>query len=405
MGFPSRGGAAIAVNGTVIDDTPGEVDFVDSGSVTWLGVLNGQVVEIQGFTGALTPGSVQPGMPGILVSPGGSGPLDTEGKISPDYAVENYKQYYDNGFRLQFRGVWSVDSFISKVGIFFDDGITTGYTDIQGYTPTLTVPQTAYTDWGIVDIPPSVGMADTDPLLIALGAGNDSFFFGWQMVGAWVEYRWVDQNVPPSFSGATVEPGTADGQIPIWADQKEVYEAGAIAVEGVDVLSTGESAGEVLTAQGGGVSAWAAPGGANVGGFSATRFNVQSIPDSTWTDLLFQQEVWDTDGYHAGTSADFTVPTGKGGKYVLCWSVPFLSNAVGVRRATVFYQGSRQGTNETFEVPANASHDTTVNGSCIVNLADGDTIKVQVWQNSGGALDTNPGGSFVTPWFMAMRVG
>lgn len=405
MGFRASP-LAVEVNGSIY--RPGTLDFEDSGSVTFLETLIGNLLQLQAFTGTLVPGSVQPGTPGLLVSTGGSGALDTEGVISAYYSVENYKAHYDNGFRLQFRGVWNVDAFVSTVGLFVDDGINAiFYQAIRGYTPTLTVAQDAYTDWGIVDIPPPVGMTDTDPLLLALGAGNDSIFFGWSMLGATVEYRWVDANADPTATaGAIVLPGTVDGQIPIWADQKEVYEAGSVAVEGVDVLSTGEGTGLVLTSDGADGASWDAPGGANVGGCSVTRYNTQSINNTTWTALGFEQEVWDTDGYKAaGYTTDIVIPTGKGGKYVVCWSVPFASNATGVRRATIQYGGSRQGTDETFEVPAHASHDTVVNGMAIVDLSDGTTLNVMVYQSSGGALSTSPGGSYVTPWLQLMRIG
>lgn len=409
MGFPPKGGAAIAVNGVVIDDAPSEVDFVDSGSATFLGILNGQVVEISAYTGSLTPGGVTPGQPGVMVSPGGTGALDTIGVISPYYLVPNYKTLYDNGFRLQMRGVWQVDEFIDQVGVFYDDGVNPpNFNLIRGYTPRLTAPQTVYTDWGIVDLPPDPGTTD---IQIALGAGNNSFFFGWEMVGAWVEFRWVDSHVPDSFDGAQVNPGTVDGQIPIWVNQQEVYVAGTNAPEGTAVKSTGEGSGLVLSSDGADGAAWAAAGGANEGGVQAWRGTNQSIPDNTDTAINFGNKNYDTDGYAPGIgggnfSTTVTIPVGKGGKYLVTFAVPFAASPGTLMSAYPELGAGGTFPHDTWLKEGNASGQTVITGAVIATLNAGDTVKLFCWQNSGGALDMAPeGGGVVSPNLTLARIG
>lgn len=410
MGFRASP-LAVEVNGSIY--RPGTLDFEDSGSVTFLDTLIGNLLQLQAFTGTLVPGSVQPGMPGLLVSTGGSGALDTEGAISSYYSVENYKAHYDNGFRLQFRGVWNVDAFVSSVGLMVDDGFTPIFFQlIKGYTPTLTVTQDAYTDWQIVDLAPPVGMTDNDPMLIALAAGNDSIFFGWSMLGATVEYRWVDQNADPTgTAGAIVLPGTVDGQIPIWVDQQEVYTPGGVSVEGVDVLSTGESAALVLTTDGADGASWEAPGGANVGGVQVWRGTVQSIPDATDTAINFGNKNYDTDSYAPGIgggnfSTTITIPTGKGGVYLVTFGVAW-ANSPGTF-LSCYPELAAGGTFPKFTWWALGltTGQTSVMGAVVAKLNDGDTVKLFCRQESGGALDMSPvGGGVVVPNLTLARIG
>lgn len=65
--------------------------------------------------------------------------------------------------------------------------------------------------------------------------------------------------------------------------------------------------------QSGGMS----PLGASRKGVALTKTANQTVSDGVATDITWNTETWDTDGYHSGSNADITIPAGLGGTYQL----------------------------------------------------------------------------------------
>lgn len=107
----------------------------------------------------------------------------------------------------------------------------------------------------------------------------------------------------------------------------------------------------------------------------------QSITSASITDITWGTEVSDVDGWTSGASATLTVPTGLSGWYSISYS--------GVWSAG-------PGTTQGVQCLINGSSAYACNGSSLWNpttlsftraLSAADTLKFQVYQSSGGAIN------------------
>ena len=127
-----------------------------------------------------------------------------------------------------------------------------------------------------------------------------------------------------------------------------------------------------------------------VGGVMTPAFYVrastdQTISDATVTTVVFDTEYFDTN--NAFASNTFTVPSGEAGKYFFRWSVNYINpNSTGYR---TFYLKK----NSTIEIEnGKVADDTARNfntGTIMLSLSVGDTIKMEVYQNSGTNMTLN----------------
>jgi hypothetical protein len=147
--------------------------------------------------------------------------------------------------------------------------------------------------------------------------------------------------------------------------------------------------GQVLTVTGG-VPAWAT---AATGGFVGCRITQspngsQSIANNTGTDLTFNSENFDTDGFHdtSTNTARITIPTGKGGKYAINAHVEWASNATGTRNIYI-YKNNTSSLASQFQ--SSQASDFGMEVNTIASLSAGDYITLQVYQTSGSSLNVN----------------
>lgn len=105
-----------------------------------------------------------------------------------------------------------------------------------------------------------------------------------------------------------------------------------------------------------------------------------SIPNSTWTTLSFDSKSYDkTNSFSAGV---FTVPSF--GTYDIFASAAFVGNTAGERDIRILKNGSPLKTLGYTGTPG--SPPVRVDGGFSDEFKAGDTISIQVFQNSGGAL-------------------
>jgi len=148
------------------------------------------------------------------------------------------------------------------------------------------------------------------------------------------------------------------------------------------------SSGQVLTVAGG-VPSWATPAGGTFSGCSLSKSAAQSVSNATWTAISWNQENYDTDAFHDNSTNNtrITIPAGKGGKYLIASNLFNPSNSSGSRlikfqkNGVDIYYGDWQR--------ANSGHSTSTIASQVLNLAVADYIEVNLFQDSGGALDVN----------------
>jgi hypothetical protein len=111
--------------------------------------------------------------------------------------------------------------------------------------------------------------------------------------------------------------------------------------------------------------------------------------------MSFDSELFDTDAFHdtVTNNGRFTIPTGKAGKYLVVARAAFATNATGKRGGRVLKNGTAvAGSPVIVEAVEMASASTIVAFSVIVDVAVGDYITVEAYQDSGGNLDINVSG-------------
>jgi len=146
------------------------------------------------------------------------------------------------------------------------------------------------------------------------------------------------------------------------------------------------STGQVLTVAGG-VPTWATPAsGSTFVGVRLTKSGGQSITNNTGTMVTWDTETYDTDAFHSTSTntSRITIPSGKAGYYSISATGGFSGNTTGQRYYGLYKNGTLI---LIFGRAAGYSADTVLSGTAILNLAVGDYIELEAFQNSGGALN------------------
>jgi hypothetical protein len=181
----------------------------------------------------------------------------------------------------------------------------------------------------------------------------------------------------------------ANGAIP-----KTLIDAAGDLIVGTAADTAGRLAigtnGQVLQSNGT-TAVWATPAsGASFAGCSIYNTTTQSIPNATNTAVTFNSENFDTDGFH-DTSTDtsrITIPTGKGGKYLITYLIVFRNNGTGYRNVDLIKNGTVGFHSCGYAAVTSSSAYVGESGSSIVDLAAADYFEMFVTQNSGGSLGT-----------------
>jgi hypothetical protein len=150
------------------------------------------------------------------------------------------------------------------------------------------------------------------------------------------------------------------------------------------------TAGQVLTVNSGATAPeWATPAaGSTFAGCAVYKVTTsQSLANDTDTDVSFNAEDFDTDGYHDNSTNNtrITIPAGKAGKYLLQTAIAFASNSTGVR--SVGFRKNATSKLGDIIAPALSGFAQRVQHLYVADLAEGDYVTVEVNQNSGGSLN------------------
>lgn len=131
----------------------------------------------------------------------------------------------------------------------------------------------------------------------------------------------------------------------------------------------------------------------------------QSISNAAWNTQLFDTDQDDALGFHdtAANTSRLTVPAGRAGLYLLAANVQFATNATGARFVRLLLNGTNQVA--IFNSPAVGGFATRALVVALRRLVAGDYLEVQVYQDSGAALDTaahaEAGAGQAPCWFRA----
>jgi len=142
----------------------------------------------------------------------------------------------------------------------------------------------------------------------------------------------------------------------------------------------------------GGIPVWAATPAASFVGCLLNKSATQSIAHDAEAIVSYNQETFDTDGFHDNSTNNtrITVPSGKGGYYLFYGNYHFASNSTGVRMAYFIKNGAGgaiQGSQTL--LGATASNVFITNNAILINLTAGDYLEMAVQQTSGGSLNLN----------------
>ena len=155
---------------------------------------------------------------------------------------------------------------------------------------------------------------------------------------------------------------------------------------------------------------WAAPAaGSTAAGCSLTKSGNQTLSNATATAVSFDGENFDTDGYHDNSTNNsrITIPTGKGGKYVVSARATFASNTTDQRRIQFRVNGSATAIDLFTTSTGVAGEPFGMQTTRFLSLNAGDYVEMFAYQASGGNLtlygDTGAG-TGVT-FFGAMYLG
>ncbi len=134
-------------------------------------------------------------------------------------------------------------------------------------------------------------------------------------------------------------------------------------------------------------------GGVNTPNWLAVPSGNQSISDVTNTQISFQNEVFDSDSAFASNA--FTVPSGKGGKYMLQAQMRINSLSDGKETQMSFRKNGvgdfgESGNNYAVMLESTgAAHNSYYSHTMITNLSAGDVISVWIYHNNGNSRDLN----------------
>lgn len=132
----------------------------------------------------------------------------------------------------------------------------------------------------------------------------------------------------------------------------------------------------------------------------------QNVNNTTDTQLTFNSEDYDTDGFHStGSNTDrITIPTGETGYYLVHAHTTWSPSATGERIMVIRKNGSDVA-GASSSVPVNSgTYGTRQIVSVILFLTAGDYLQVNVYQNSGGTRTAGGTGGDVST-FSAAKIG
>ena len=136
--------------------------------------------------------------------------------------------------------------------------------------------------------------------------------------------------------------------------------------------------------------------------WSAKRGSDQTgIADSTNSLVICDTEELDSDGAYNTSTGVFTVPTGKGGKYMA--GASFRTNASGTATRIVAYLYVGSTATRQFNNNQNSSGEASSNIHAVLNLSAGDEVSFRMYQNTGSAVNaTSTNGA---TYFYGYRIG
>ena len=113
-----------------------------------------------------------------------------------------------------------------------------------------------------------------------------------------------------------------------------------------------------------------------------------SVPDSTWTALNFNSEVFDTDGMHSSVTNTDRLTVVTPGTYLIGGQLAFAANGAGIRGIEIFLNGATV-IGEVNDIPVGTGNWRMAIAPTLYQLIAGDYLQLRAYQTSGGDLYVN----------------
>lgn len=162
------------------------------------------------------------------------------------------------------------------------------------------------------------------------------------------------------------------------------------------------TAGQVLKVNSGATAPeWGAAGGASFVGCKLTKSAQQTVNNTTETAITWNQEEFDTDGFHDNSTnpSRITIPSGKAGKYLFVAANIWTTNSTGQRNAYLKKNGNT--INSYFYFPAMAAGATAFIATNLITLAEGDYIELFGYHSAGTTINFDSDGYFACQYLGA----
>jgi hypothetical protein len=174
-----------------------------------------------------------------------------------------------------------------------------------------------------------------------------------------------------------------------------IYATGADAVTRLGI----GTAGQVLKVNSGATAPeWGAAAASSFVGVSAYLSSNQTISNNTFAAISWNAEYYDTDNFHSlsTNTSRLTVPSGKGGKYLITGSISWAANATETRTVTIYKNGSIVNYLDQMMAVTTSQRRTVQAYNIVIDLVASDYIEIFVWQTSGGNLDVTSDFDLIT---------
>lgn len=133
--------------------------------------------------------------------------------------------------------------------------------------------------------------------------------------------------------------------------------------------------------------------GSAFAGVRAVANAVTALVTSTWTAIAFAgTDRFDSDAFHdpATNNTRLTVPAGKAGKYLIGGNVEIAGNTTGERGCRIWLNGTTRIADDIRPaIQGGGLPSARFFPFSLYDLAVGDYVELQAWQNSGVSVNTS----------------
>ncbi len=166
-------------------------------------------------------------------------------------------------------------------------------------------------------------------------------------------------------------------------------------VSGTTNLTIGSTNSSTVTFESGAATGHMSPA------WSAKRGSAQTgVADSSAVTVVCDTEELDTDSAYNTSTGEFTVPSGKAGKYMIGASYRTNASGAGTRLACFLTVGGTIIRQTNFNQNSNGEGSSTIHA--VLNLSAGDVVAFKCFQNTGSSVNVEADGK---TYFYGYRIG